>query len=94
VLVSAASVDQPGGDAAQVAVGAGFVWGVPRSAASAFGGELWSEASFARREGGYFVRTVGESLTGATIRRYIESHQAKDAAEDQDEPGVEQLDLF
>ena len=51
-----------------------------------FGGELW--------EGGYFVRTVGESLTGATIRRYIERHQAHEAAEDQDEQGVEQLDLF
>jgi putative transposase len=59
-----------------------------------FGGQLWSEATFARREGGYFVRTVGESLTGATIRRYIERHQADDAAEDQDEQSAGQLDLF
>ena len=48
-----------------------------------FGSELW--------EGGYFVRTVGESLTGATIQRYIERHQADDTAADQDDG---QLDLF
>jgi hypothetical protein len=37
---------------------------------------------------------VGESLTGATIRRYIERHQADDAVEDQDEQSAGQLDLF
>jgi hypothetical protein len=37
---------------------------------------------------------VGESLTGATIRRYIEGHQADDAAEDQDEQSAGQRGLF
>jgi putative transposase len=50
------------------------------------GGELW--------EGGYFVRTVGESLTGATIRRYIERHQADTGGVDENEQDDGQLDLF
>lgn len=51
-----------------------------------YGGELW--------EGGYFVRTVGESLSAATIRRYIEHHQANTAEVDKDEQDNGQLGLF
>ena len=51
-----------------------------------YGGELW--------EGGYFVRTVGESLSGATIRGYIERHPADNTTEDQDDQDEGQLDLF
>src|SRR5579871_3546343 len=32
-----------------------------------YGGALW--------EGGYFVRTVGDSVTDAIVRRYIQRHQ-------------------
>lgn len=49
-----------------------------------WGGSLWEE--------GYFVRTVGESLTGQVIRRYIQGHRAQDPAFEAEEAG--QLDLF
>lgn len=45
------------------------------------GGELW--------EGGYFVRTVGDSITADIIRRYIQKH-----AEGAPERDESQLDLF
>jgi hypothetical protein len=37
---------------------------------------------------------VGESLTGATIRRYIERHQADTSGVDENEQDDGQLDLF
>ena len=45
-------------------------------------GKLWEE--------GYFVRTIGESLTGETVKRYIQNHR-DDAPVPQDEG---QLPLF
>jgi putative transposase len=56
----------------------------PELRRSLFGGELW--------EGGYFVRTVGDTLTGEVIRRYIRQHSG-----DQEVPLEEadpQLTLF
>ena len=48
-----------------------------------WGGALW--------ESGYFVRTVGEALTGAVIRRYITRHRDQALVEEEDEG---QLEVF
>ena len=45
-------------------------------------GKLWEE--------GYFVRTVGEALTGDTVRRYIQRHRDEAPV---DEPDGGQLSL-
>ena len=50
-----------------------------------WGGALW--------EGGYFVRTVGEALTGDVIRRYIQRHR-EDAPAEEGEGDDGQLGLF
>ena len=44
-----------------------------------WGGEFW--------EDGYFVRTVGDKVTAAVIKKYIRFHEAK-------KQGAEQLGLF
>ena len=38
-----------------------------------WGGEMWND--------GYFARTVGEGVTAAMIKQYIEHHANKDALE-------------
>jgi putative transposase len=42
----------------------------PKLREQLWGGELWSD--------GYFVRSVGDEVTAAVIRRYIELHHDED----------------
>ena len=49
-----------------------------------WGNKLWEE--------GYFVRTVGDAVTGDIVKRYIARH--RDNAPVADESDQEQLDLF
>jgi len=47
----------------------------PRIKRRLWGGELW--------EDGYFARTVGDKVTAAVIRRYIQHHRTEKAGDSQ-----------
>ena len=59
----------------------------PELRARLWGGALW--------EGGYFVRTVSDSITGQTVRRYIRRHRdGETRPANEDDVDVGQLDLL
>jgi REP element-mobilizing transposase RayT len=49
-------------------------------------GKLWAE--------GYFVRTVGDSITGDIVKRYIARHRDDAPITEEDDEDIGQLGLF